>query len=199
MKLCLSLFIFVLILGSSAAAYECQDNMEVWNSPCEVITPVLSSVCDASVLNVNDTDMNYTVTPSHIGDGTYNFTFNYTTIATYSITLDCDNWATTLNLNMGTEEDEPGFNLLIILGLIFSAMLVVGVIYKNYILLFMSGLYPLLLSIWIFSDGITVYGVTEWWVYPLAWIFLGIGLILILVSSLKMLHVSEGGGDDDDY
>lgn len=192
------LFIFLLAIAP-VMAYECQDNMETWNSPCEVITPVLGAACDATIMNVNNTAMNYSTNISAIGDGTYNFTFNYTDIATYSVTLNCDDWAATINLNMGTEEDEPGFNLWVVIALIFTAMFSTGVIYRNYVLIFMAGLYPLLMSIWIFKDGITVYGVTEWWVFPLAWIFLGIGLILTLLSSLKLLDISENGDDDEDW
>ena len=195
----LLIIVFVAFSGTSVSAYECQDNMESWNSPCEVVTPVLSAACDALVLNINNTNMNYTTNISAIGDGTYNFTFDYTDVATYSITLDCDNWAGTINLNMGTEEDEPGFNLWVVISLIFAGMLGTGVVYRNYILIFMAGLYPLLMSIWMFQEGITIYGVDNWFIYPLAWIFLGIGLILILLSSLKLLDISENGDDDEDW
>lgn len=198
MKLLTYLFIVVFVAFSitSVAAYECQSNTETWNSPCEVVTPVLSAACGVSILNINNTDMNTTTTMSPIGDGTYNFTFPYTDIATYSITLDCDNWASTININMGTEEEEPGLNLWIMIAILFSSMLVIGIMQQNYIMIFISGMYPILMGIWIFKEGVTIYGVENWFVYPLGWIFIGLGLILTLVSSIKQLEQSEYGNDD---
>ena len=188
-----------IFLFSFASAYECQDNMEYWNSPCEVVTPVfdITGGCNVSVLNINTTSINYTVGLTTIGDVTNNFTFNYTDIATYSITVSCNNYSGTINLNMGTEEDEPGFNLWLILFIIFFILILTGVYKRIYILTFISGCLPLLMGLYIFNEGITVYGVGNWWVYPLAWIFTGLGLIIVLVSSIKFMAESEeeGGGE----
>lgn len=181
-------------------AYECQDNMAYWNSPCEVITPVFNASvgCNASILNINDSSMNSSIGLTPVGDGTNNFTFNNTDIATYSITVTCNNYSATINLNMGTEEQEPGFNLWLILFIIFFILIIVGFYKKNYILIFISGCLPLLMGVWIFRDGITVYGVTLWWVYPLAWIFTGLGIIITIVSSIKFMEVNEDGYSDDE-
>lgn len=193
----LLVMVIFLTLVTTVVAYECQDNMAYWNSPCEIVTPVIPiGSCNASILNINNTDMNYTVGITPIGDGTHNFTFNYTDVATYSITLDCNNYSGTINLNMGTEEDEPGFNLWLILFAVFFISLIMGIFKYNYILLFISGALSLLMGIYIFQDGITIYGVSEWWVYPLAWIFIGIGLIITITSSIKFMDEAEG---EDDY
>lgn len=191
-------FIFILVI-TPVMAYECQDNTEFWNSPCEVVTPILSDggSCNALILNINNTAINQSVPISDIGDGTYNYTFNYTDIATYSMTLSCSNYSSTINVIFGSEEQEPGFNLWVVIALIFIAMISTGIIYRNYILIFMAGMYPLLMGIWIFKEGITIYGVDNWFVYPLGWIFVCIGLILTLLSSLKYLESSEYGDDEE--
>lgn len=193
-------FITVIFLLSFVSSYECQDNMEYWNSPCEVVTPVfdITGGCNASVININNTDMNYTVGLTAIGDGTNNFTFNYTDIATYSITVSCNNYSGTINLNMGTEEDEPGFNLWLVLFIIFFILIITGIYKRNYPLLFISGCLPLLMGIYIFNEGITIYGVSEWWIYPLAWIFTGLGIIITIVSGIKFMAENENkwGGEN---
>ncbi len=190
----------ILLVTTMAAAYECQDNMPYWNSPCEVITPVFnaSAGCNASVLNINNSDFNQSVGLTPVGDGTNNFTFNNTAIATYSITVSCNNYSATINLNMGTEEEEPGFNLWLVLFIIFFTLIVMGVYKRSYILIFILGCLSLLMGVYIFNDGITIYGVGVWWVYPLAWIFTGIGLIITLVSSIKFMASNEDGYDDDE-
>ena len=189
------LFILAMSLAT-VGAYECQDNMEYWNSPCEVITPVFNASvgCNASVLNINDSDMNYSVGLTPLGDGTNNFTFNQTAIATYSITVTCNNYSATINLNMGTEEDEPGFNLWLIMGVIFFILFVTGVYKGSNILIFISGCFPLLMGIYMFKEGITVYGVTNWWVYPLAWILIGLALILTIIPSIRFMEENEYEG-----
>jgi len=196
--------LLITIIGISflsfTSSYECQDNMEYWNSPCEVITPVFNASvgCNASVLNINNSDMNFSVGLTPVGDGTNNFTFNGTAIATYSITVTCNNYSATINLNMGTEEEEPGFNLWLMLFTIFFMLIIVGTYKRSYILIFISGCIPLLMGIYIFKDGITVYGVGLWWVYPLAWVFIGMGLILTMISSIKFMAENEDYRDNSD-
>ncbi len=192
---------FVLV-ATTATAYECQDNMEYWNSPCEVITPVFnaSAGCSASVLNINNSNFNQSVVLTPVGDGTNNFTFNNTAIATYSITVSCNNYSATINLNMGTEEQEPGYNLWLVMFIIFFILIIMGLVKRSYVLTFISGCLSLLMGIYIFKEGITVYGVASWWIYPLAWIFTGLGLLVALVSSIKFMEINEDGygGDYED-
>ncbi len=191
---------FMIISVATATAYECQDNMPYWNSPCEVITPVFNASvgCSASVLNINDSNFNQSVVLTPVGDGTNNFTFNNTVIATYSITVSCNNYSATINLNMGTEEEEPGFNLWLVLFIIFFTLIIIGLYKRSYVLTFISGTLPLLMGVYIFREGITIYDVTYWWVYPLAWIFIGMGILITIVSSIKFMAVNEYGNNDDD-
>lgn len=196
----ITLILMFVLITTTATAYECQDNMEYWNSPCEVVTPVfnISAGCNASILNINDSTMNQSVGLTAVGDGTNNFTFNNTAIGTYSITVSCNNYSATVNINMGTEEEEPGFNLWLVMFIIFFLLVITGSYRKSYILTFISGCLPLLMGVYIFKEGITIYGVTQWWIYPLAWIFIGMGIVITIISSLKFMAVNEDGYDDDD-
>lgn len=196
-KILITLLMITLVATSSA--YECQDNMEYWNSPCEVITPVfnVSGGCSASVLSINNSNMNQSAILTSVGDGTNNFTFNNTEIGTYSITVSCNNYSATVNLNMGTEEDEPGFNLWVMLFIIFFILIIMGFYKKSHILIFISGTLPLLMGVYIFRDGITIYGVGLWWIYPLAWILTGMGIFITIVSGIKFMAANEDGYDDE--
>ena len=98
---------------------------------------------------------------------------------------------------MGTEEDEPGFNLWLVLFIIFFILIVMGIYRRNYVLTFISGGLSLLMGIYIFQEGITIYGVDEWWIYPLAWIFVGLGLIITLVSGIKYMAINEEDYDEE--
>ncbi len=193
--------ILMITLATTVSAYECQDNMPYWNAPCEVITPVFNASvgCSANVLSINDSNMNQSVVLTPVGDGTNNFTFNNTAIATYSITVSCNNYSATINLNMGTEEEEPGFNLWLILFLIFFILIIMGLYRRSYVLTFIAGCLSLLMGAYIFRDGITVYGVSDWWVFPLGWIFIGLGLLITIVSSIKFMAVNEYDDEDEAY
>ena len=193
MKKQITLLLSLLLVITSVSAYECQDNTEFWNSPCEIVTPILSegAGCNALILNINDTKINQSVPISEIGDGTYNFTFNYTDIATYGVTLSCSNYSSTVNVIFGSEEQEPGFNLWLMLFLLFFTLLTLAIYKENHIFLFFSGCVPLLMGIYMFNEGITVYGVGVWWVYPMAWIFTGLGIIITIVSGIKFMEENE--------
>ncbi|GAH76631.1 unnamed protein product, partial [marine sediment metagenome] len=71
-------------------------------------------------------------------------------------------------------------------------LIVTGFYKRDYVLTFVSGGLALLMGIYIFREGITIYGVDYWWIYPLAWIFTGLGIIIAIVSSIKFMEVSEG-------
>lgn len=196
----LLLTLITILVATTVTAYECQDNMEYWNSPCEVITPVfaVNGACNASVLNINNSNLNQTqVILTPVGDGTNNFTFNNTEIGTYSITISCNNYSASVNLNAGTDDQEPGFNLWLMLFIIFFVLIIMGFYKRSYILTFIAGALSLLMGVYMFKEGITIYGVTFWWVYPLAWIFIGIGLIMTMVSGIKFMAINENDYDDE--
>lgn len=191
----------VLFIVPLCLAYECQDQTEFWNTPCEIITPIITCSGDynATVMDLNDTSKNYTTTMSPVGDGTYNFTFTYSgqrNISIYSITV-CDNSSATMDIIFGIEQYETNLNVWIDLFLVFGILFGVGAHRSNYFFMFAAGCLILLMGIWIFNDGLTVYSVTcasvgscsgEWWLYPLAWIFTGMGIILTVGAGIETIN-----------
>lgn len=189
------LFMFILIgifLISLTSTYECQDQTSFWNVPCDLVTPVLDCSLNATITNINNTLINSSVLMTPVGDGTYNVTFNYSTIATYSVVL-CDNISGTVDVVYGIEEDEPQFNLWLVLFIIFFLLLIFGGLTSNYILLFAAGCLIMVMGLWIFSSGsFSLYSATTYWfVYPLAWIFVGLGIMLSVVSGIKYMELME--------
>ncbi len=185
-----------MFLISLVNTYECKDQTSSWNVPCLMVTPVLNCTGSlvANVTNVENNSINSVYGLSPIGDGTYNFTFNNSDIGTYSVVL-CDDASGTIDIIKGTEENEPEFNLWFLFLLIFFILLIFGTYQENYLLLFLSGCIILIMGVWIFSSNtFSLYDATDYWfVYPLGWIFVGLGILLTVVPGLKMVEESEGG------
>ena len=190
--------IALVLLSGIVLAFECQDQTEFWNAPCEIITPVLAVTgsCNATIKNVNNTAINTTINMTEMGDGTYNFTFPYgynkDNISTYSIIL-CENTTGTIDVIFGIEQYETNFNLWLILFVIFFTLFIFGFCTNNHIFLFVSGALLLLMGIWIFQNGISIYNVDYWWVYPFAWVVTGLGIILTVVPGIEFIDGISGG------
>lgn len=194
MKKILITLIIGIFLISLVSSYECKDQTSSWNIPCIMVTPVLncSSSLIANVTNVANNSINSIYNLSAVGDGVYNFTFNNSDVGTYSVVL-CDDASGTIDVVKGTEENEPEFNLWLIFLIIFFILLIFGTYKENYLLLFMSGCIVLIMGVWIFSSNtFSLYGASDYWfVYPLGWIFVGLGILLTVASSLEILRESE--------
>lgn len=96
----------------------CQDQTDVDDIPCLGITPVLSCSGNISVVNLN-TSAQSNLTTIAIGDGTYNFTFNFNR-SSYSLRA-CDN--STSSIQVGDFEGDRLWKAAVLLGLIGIAAL----------------------------------------------------------------------------
>jgi hypothetical protein len=196
--------VILFLLFSFVSAYECQDQTEFWNIPCDVVTPVVLCSTNASITSLNNTAINSSVPMTPVGDGTYNITFNYTTIGTYSIVL-CDSSSGTVDVIFGVEEDNPQLNLWLIFLIVFFILLVYGYSTESYFFLFLSGCIALISGLYIFSeDAFSLYAAANYWfVYPLGWVFVGLGLMISIISGYKWMEETERGwignegGDDE--
>lgn len=175
------------------AAYVCQDDTDDDNMPCEVITPVVNCSINASVINLNSSEQfNYSM--NSVGDGTCNFSVNFTVIGeSYSIVVE-DNSSSTINV---VADEDPDINFWWLYFIVFFLLLISGIIYHEKviignILLFAAGCQVLLAGIWVFQDGISIYGISVFWIYPFAWILVGLGIILTIYASYDMIHKEEG-------
>jgi len=173
---------------------ECQDETPYWDVPCTAVTPVITTCANytAEILDVGNATSNNTASMLAVGDGTYNITFNRSVIGTYSIVTICNNWSATVAVVDGFE-GEPGLNLWVVLFTIFGILLFFGVLWRNHTFLFSGGSLMLLAGLWVFREGITSYTVNNWWVYPLAWIFTGIGIIMTVGAGYDYLEEMAGG------
>jgi hypothetical protein len=193
-EIIITIIILVLTL-TPVIAYGCKDETEYWNVPCDASTPYISGWtgdCNVTITNLNDTSVNMTINTTKVGDGTYNFTFNYTGLNSYSIVA-CDNSTASISVVWGTEESETHFNLWLVLFSIFFFLLIFGFLWQEYIFLFFSGCLAILMGVYIFQNGISVYTVSYWWVYPFVWIIVGLGIVLSVAGSYEFLENYSGG------
>jgi hypothetical protein len=81
---------FILFINVAVAMELCQEKQDVADIPCLGLTSI--NDCEGenvSILNLNSSQQ-YNLTTKALGDGTSNFTFNFSTIASYSL-IDCGN------------------------------------------------------------------------------------------------------------
>jgi hypothetical protein len=94
-------FILCILLISFVSSAECDDSNEINinDIPCEAITPSLLCSDNASIVYLNNASINYSVVINLKipATNTYNFSFYYTSLGKYLITL-CDNSSATLNV-----------------------------------------------------------------------------------------------------
>jgi len=193
MKKKIILVLSILFLIGFVSSYECKDQTSQWNVPCDIVTPVLDCTTNASYVHLTDKSINGSLPMSSVGDGTYNISFKLTTIGTYSWVL-CDNSSGTLDLIRGIEENEPEFNVWLLFFIIFFILLIFGSLRADYFLLFCSGCIMLTMGIFVFSENaFSLYSAVDYWfVYPLAWIFTGLGILLSVASGLKWMDEAFG-------
>jgi len=77
--------------------------------------------------------------------------------------------------------------------IIFFILFVFGASRKNYVFIFCSGTLITLMGIWVFKEGISVFPITTWFIYPLGFIFIGLGIILTVCSGIEMIEEYGGG------
>jgi len=193
------LIITSIVASLVSAAYVCQDEQDDDKIPCEIVSPSIAGDCVVGGYNITITSLNTSIqtnfTMAAVGDGTYNVSFNFSNVGeSFSLVL-CENSSATIEI---VEEDDEDVNLWIMLFLILAGLIVSGVYFRtDYLVgdvfLFAGGTLSLLMGIWVFNDGISFYTVSYWWVYPFAWILVGTGIILTVVSGLSM--IKDFGGE----
>lgn len=144
MKTKLLILMCMIFLSGNVMAYVCQDETDVEDVPCDIITPVLD--CAASdenmtITNSADSTESYNYSMSAVGDGTYNTTFNFTGVGdSYSLKT-CDDWTASITLGHFDEDYNDkwlyfyGTSLLAGVGLFFM-----GLKREDNLLIILSGL-----------------------------------------------------------
>ena len=183
--------LMLMVLPLSSAVYSCNDDTDFRNIPCEVVTPVLDCVGNLTIINLNDTDDNYTLILYDIGGGIYNATFtNNSYPLSYSLET-CDNSTATLNVGSFDEEyNNKYLYLYLTLFLISGTLYYFGLTLPDITMKFFAGLtltltgitlitigYPTLTDT-LLKDGFSV-------------ITMGVGLYMMI--SIGMKWIKEGG------
>jgi len=136
-------FLFLLTLPLSSSLIECQDQTDIEDTPCTVITPVMNVTagvdCNATIINIHNVSMNHTVNMTQLPDKTYNFTFPFSAFSTYSITT-CTDYSASLDIGHWDEDynDKWLYFYGVALGLA-GLLLVTGLKMEDHILLMLSG------------------------------------------------------------
>jgi len=169
------LIILVVLLVPITLAYYCEDETDIDNIPCEVISPVLTC-----------TDYDYNVTASAtgelkqsgnltaVGDGTYKFTFDQT-YGEYTILLcNSSTWGTIV---VGDFEVTYEYALYLI-AILALVILIVGFYKADYNIVAFSGVVMLILGVYIAINGLDTFD--NYLTNAFAFIYIGIGSYVMM-------------------
>ncbi len=79
-QIIISLVILLALLPTVLATICPADNApDISEIPCEEITPIIQNqtLCNVTIVNLNDSDINYTINMTHRVDDTWNYSLGY--------------------------------------------------------------------------------------------------------------------------
>lgn len=181
------MIIFIAVFSTLVSAYVCQDETDLQNIPCEVITPVMGCVGNASIISTTDSSECYNYTMTLRDDGTYNFSFNLSTSASYSIVL-CDNSSTTITLGHFAEDWNNKWMYFYGVAIGLGALLtILGINKEDYWLTILAGILFIAFAITFISRGYPTL-TNETIKLFIILIPLGIGSYLMLFSGINIVR-----------
>lgn len=98
------LILFLLLIPLVAAIPICQDEQDVGDVPCAIVTPILNCSTYLNVTNTDNSSDNFSTPISAVGDGTYNFTWNISTDGSSYSLVACNN--ATASITLGHLDDD---------------------------------------------------------------------------------------------
>lgn len=145
----------MLILVSFVYAYICQDETDVSDIPCDIITPVMT--CGNYTYNVTYTATGAVVQEGNltaVSDGTYKFVFTQT-YGNYNVFV-CENSSIWGSINIGDYADETRYEYWgVVFLLIFCWVgFVVGLTFNNYPLSAIFSFLLMILGVYIMTAGL---------------------------------------------
>ena len=143
-----------ILFCSLALAVECQDETDLDDIPCTVITPILS--CVDFVYNVTDASTGSIVQEGNltaVGDGTYSFSFTQDR-GSYNVFV-CETSAPQATISVGDFTVEiSAVNWGVLFILIFGwAIFIIGLIFKEDTLTVISSFLLLISGLYMFQNG----------------------------------------------
>jgi hypothetical protein len=146
--------LLLVFLVGSVGAYICQDETDVNDIPCIVITPILPNcTSNASVKNiVTNEQWNYTMNENN--DGTCEFSFDHST-GSYSITLPDGSSGSIVVDTFATTSFESWIYVYILIIIVFG-ILMFGINKEDYFITLLACFGLFALSIYLFVQGINI-------------------------------------------
>lgn len=164
-------------------------------------TPAESETIYAVVYYPN-TSLLANLSMAELSPGFYKNSTNLTTDTPYGdytvFVYSSNKYASSAIFQVQTVQDRD-LSLWALLFIVFFALLGLAFWTENYMFSFIAGCLILLMGVWAFSSGISIYSVDEYWMYPFAFILTGIGIFLTITSSVKWIAQEEGEVMDTNY
>ena len=194
-------------LNTSLPICDMTNEVDIGNMPCMEITPKIfnwTGDCNVTILNTNNSDLNYTINMTPYLTHQYNFSFNVeysnSTKSFYSLTL-CDNSTTNVIINFADTANELWYIYLLFF-FTFAVIFIIGEWKENFIFKYLSGAFLLVVGLYIFIRGIPGQalsflgsGASSAWVSWAAFILIFLGL----VYSLRTIYENVWGGEEIEW
>ena len=118
-------------LNTTQPLCDMDNEIDISDMPCMELTPIVhnwTDHCNVSIMNLNDSAINYTIMMTEYPGGRYNFSFDVeysnSTRAFYTLTL-CDNSTTNVTINFAETANEYWYMFLLFFG-VFAIIFIIG-------------------------------------------------------------------------
>ncbi len=194
-------------LNTTQPICDMDNDIDISDMPCMEITPALTNWtgdCNVSIVNVNQSNINYTINMTPYIEGKYNFSFDVvysnSTQSFYTLTL-CDNSTTNVTINF-TETANELWYIYLLFFLAFAVIFIIGEWKGNFIFKYIAGAFLLMIGLYIFVNGIPGQvlsflgsGDSSAWVSWASFILIFLGL----AYSLRTVYQNVWGGEEEEW
>jgi len=203
-KIIIGLLMLVLLPTILAEVCPADNELDISEIPCEEITPIIynQTECNVIIINLDDSDINYTINMTNRGDDTWNYSFNvsYSTSNTTSYTQTlCDNSTSNVTITPTETANEYWYIYLLFFG-VFAIIFIVGEWKENFVFKYLAGVFLLMVGLYIFINGfpgqVLSYlgsGDSSTWVSWSSFLLIFLGL----AYSLRTVYQNVWGGEEE--
>jgi len=202
-KIMIGLLMLVLLPTILAAVCPADNEPDISEIPCEEITPIIynQTECNVTIINLDDSNINYTINMTNRGDDTWNYSFDvsYSTsnITSYTQIL-CDDSTSVITITPTETANEYWYIYLLFFG-VFAIIFIIGEWKENFVFKYLAGAFLLVVGLYIFINGfpgqILSYlgsGDSSAWVSWTSFLLIFLGL----AYSLKTVYQNVWGGEE---
>ena len=192
-------------LNTSLPICDMDNDIDISDMPCMEITPAITNWtgdCNVSIININNSNINYTLNMTPYIGGKYNFSFDVEysneTLSFYTLTL-CDNSTTNVIINFAETANELWYIYLLFF-LAFAVIFIIGEWKGNFIFKYIAGAFLLIIGLYIFVNGVPGQvisflgsGDSSAWVSWVSFILILLGL----AYCLRTVYQNVWGGEEE--